>query len=40
VDTYDSRITAVAVTFNAVVGQIIMMCVYMPTDYGTYDSYE
>ena len=38
VDTYDSRITAV--TFNAVVGQISMMSVYIPTDYGTYDSYE
>ena len=37
-DTYDSRITAV--TVNAAVGQIIMMSVYMPTEYGTYDSYE
>ena len=38
VDTYDPRITAVS--FNSQIGLILMICVYMPTDYGTYDSYE
>ena len=38
VDTYDPRITAVS--FNSEIGLILMICVYMPTDYGTYDSYE
>ena len=38
VDTYDPRISAIC--FSSKAGLILMVCVYMPTDYGTYDSYE
>jgi len=38
VNSYDPRITAVC--FNSNIGSILMICVYMPSDYGTYDSYE
>jgi len=36
--THDPRITAV--TFDSNRGLVLMICVYMPTDYGSYDSYE
>jgi len=38
VDTYDPRITAIS--FESKIGLILMICVYMPTDYGSHDSYE
>jgi len=38
VDSYDPRITAV--NFSCNIGLVLMICVYMPTDYGTYESYE
>jgi len=36
--THDPRITAV--TFDSNLGLVLMICVYMPTDYGSYDSYS
>jgi len=36
--THDPRITAG--TFDSNLGLVLMICVYMPTDYGSYDSYE
>ena len=36
--THDPRITAV--TFDSNLGLVLMICVYMSTDCGSYDSYE
>jgi len=38
IDTYDSRVTAIGVNTNH--GFLLLICVYMPTDYGCHDSYE
>ena len=38
VETFDARISAVAICSD--IGPVLLCCVYMPTDYGNYDSYE